>query len=141
MSNLNTRQEKFVDEFMRDFNAKEAAIRCGYSVKSAKRIGYDLRHNPVIADRIDQALTQQRERIQSENPAEAAQQTHGEIVRELRQLAFSNPKRIVYWEDDKLKLRKFEDVTEDEAASIAEIAMTRTGLRVKFRNKEAALGQ
>jgi phage terminase small subunit len=136
---LNPRRANFVEEFLRDQNATYAAIRCGYAASSASRMGHKLRHHPDFAPRIEEALAQRQESIGAD--AGDVQQTREDIVRELRQLAFSNPKRLVYWEGDKLKLRKFEEVSDEEAASISEISMTRTGLRVKFRNKESALAE
>ncbi len=36
---LNHRQQRFVDEFIVDLNCTQAAVRAGYSVKTAKQIG------------------------------------------------------------------------------------------------------
>jgi len=38
-SNLSPKQEKFVNEFLVDLNATQAAVRAGYSKNSARRIG------------------------------------------------------------------------------------------------------
>jgi hypothetical protein len=39
---LTNRQRKFVDEYLIDLNATQAAIRAGYSKKTADRIGPEL---------------------------------------------------------------------------------------------------
>jgi phage terminase small subunit len=36
---LTNKQQAFVNEYLRDFNATQAAIRCGYSAKTARSIG------------------------------------------------------------------------------------------------------
>ena len=39
MAKLTEKQQRFVDEYLIDLNATQAAIRAGYSVKTAKDIG------------------------------------------------------------------------------------------------------
>jgi phage terminase small subunit len=46
---LTARQQRFVDEYLTDFNATAAAKRAGYSAKSAHQRGYELVHNPDVA--------------------------------------------------------------------------------------------
>lgn len=55
---LNNKQRAFVAEYLRDFNATQAAIRVGYSPKSAYSIGQENLKKPVIADAIKQALSE-----------------------------------------------------------------------------------
>jgi len=52
VKNLNPRQEKFVLEYMLDGNGTQAAIRAGYSKRSAEVQAFDLLRNPKIADKI-----------------------------------------------------------------------------------------
>ena len=42
MAELNEKQQRFVEEYMIDLNATQAAIRAGYSVKNAASIGAQL---------------------------------------------------------------------------------------------------
>lgn len=49
---LKAKQEKFCEEYMVDLNATQAAIRAGYSKKTAKQMGTENLSKPVIADRI-----------------------------------------------------------------------------------------
>lgn len=50
MRKLNDRQELFCHEYLRDFNARQAAIRSGYSERSAAVSGSrNLRHPAVVA--------------------------------------------------------------------------------------------
>ena len=46
---LTPRQQRFIDEYMLDFNATAAAKRAGYSSASAHQRGYELIHNPEVA--------------------------------------------------------------------------------------------
>ena len=42
MSNLNPKQQRFVQEYLKDLNGTQAAIRAGYSKKTARQIGQHL---------------------------------------------------------------------------------------------------
>ena len=46
---MNQRQQLFVTEYLKDFNATQAAIRAGYSPKTAGVQGHELLKNPKIA--------------------------------------------------------------------------------------------
>lgn len=49
---LTTKQQRFVEEYMVDFNATQAAIRAGYSKKTADVIGCENLGKPKIAKAI-----------------------------------------------------------------------------------------
>ena len=53
MQGLNARQRKFVREYPKDSNALQAAIRAGYSPKTAKQQGSALLTHPVIRALLD----------------------------------------------------------------------------------------
>lgn len=52
------KQELFCQEWVKDRNATQAAIRAGYSKKTAGAIGNELLRNPKISERIDKARHQ-----------------------------------------------------------------------------------
>ena len=49
---LNTKQMNFCNQYLKDFNATKAAIRAGYSEKSAYSQGHDLLKIPEISENI-----------------------------------------------------------------------------------------
>ncbi|MFH2141380.1 MAG: terminase small subunit [Bacteroidota bacterium] len=53
---IQKRQENFVLEYIKDFNATQAAIRAGYSKKTAKEQGYRLFTNAHILGKINSEL-------------------------------------------------------------------------------------
>lgn len=53
---MNPRQQKFVDEYCVDLNATQAAIRAGYSQKTAYCIGDENLKKPYIRQAIDERL-------------------------------------------------------------------------------------
>lgn len=57
---LTNKQRVFIDEYLRDFNATQAAIRAGYSEKTARAIGHENLTKPDIATEIQQRLDEKR---------------------------------------------------------------------------------
>jgi len=55
---ITAKQELFVREYLIDFNATQAAIRAGYSKKTAGAIGHEALKNPKIQEEIDRAQHQ-----------------------------------------------------------------------------------
>ena len=49
---LTAKQERFVQEYLVDRNATQAAIRAGYSDKTAEVIGYENLRKPQIAEEV-----------------------------------------------------------------------------------------
>ena len=54
MKELTERQEVFCNEFIKDLNAVQAAIRAGYSTQHAKKNAYTLLRQPRISERISE---------------------------------------------------------------------------------------
>lgn len=59
---LTPKQAKFIDEYLIDLNATQAAIRAGYSKKTAKVIGYENLTKPYIAEKIQENRDELKER-------------------------------------------------------------------------------
>lgn len=53
---LTDKQKRFVEEYTIDFNAAQAAARAGYSLDSARFIGYENLTKPYIKEAIDQRV-------------------------------------------------------------------------------------
>ena len=64
---MTERQKRFCEEYLIDLNATQAAIRAGYSPRTAASIGQRLLRNVEIKTHISEQL----ERIHSENTADA----------------------------------------------------------------------
>lgn len=59
---MEPRQERFVEEYLVDLNATQAAIRAGYSEKSARQMGAENLSKPSIQAAIAQAQQERAER-------------------------------------------------------------------------------
>ena len=86
MAKLTAKQQRFVDEYLIDLNATQAAIRAGYSAKTACEQGARLLANVKVQGTI------------AEHMAERSKRTgvnQDRIVRELAKIAFVNLTDIV----------------------------------------------
>lgn len=67
MRELNDKQAAFVREYLVDFNATQAAIRAGYSSKTAGQIGHELLKKPEV----QAALSEGQKRLAEATETEA----------------------------------------------------------------------
>ena len=58
MQELTTKQQRFIEEYVIDFNATKAAINAGYSQKTARSISCELLTKPDIRSAIKHQLAQ-----------------------------------------------------------------------------------
>ena len=63
-SKLRPKQLKFAQEYLKDLNATQAAIRAGYSIKTAPAIGAENLMKPLIQEFLTAALARQSERTE-----------------------------------------------------------------------------
>ena len=59
---LTLKQRRFIEEYLIDFNATQAAIRAGYSEKTAYSVGHENLSKPEIKSEIDRLTTQMTEK-------------------------------------------------------------------------------
>ena len=83
---LTPKQERFVQEYMVDLNALQAAIRAGYSKDTAGVIGHENLKKPYIQAAIARARQEQQQRTQI---------TADSVVKELAQVAFADARDLV----------------------------------------------
>lgn len=63
MAKLTDKQELFAREYLKDLNATQAAIRAGYSEKTARATGSENLSKPDIADRIAELKAERNEEV------------------------------------------------------------------------------
>jgi phage terminase small subunit len=88
---LNAKQQAFVNEYLVDLNATQAAIRAGYSERSAHELGHRLLQKPEVAAAIEQAKQARVERTQI---------TADRVLEELAAVAFSKLSDVASWDED-----------------------------------------
>lgn len=62
MMKLTEKQQRFVEEYLIDLNATQAAIRAGYSVKTADAIGCENLKKPNIQQAVSKAMAERSKR-------------------------------------------------------------------------------
>ncbi|KAB0670284.1 terminase small subunit [Oryzomonas sagensis] len=60
---LTNKQTLFVNEYLVDLNATQAAIRAGYSARTAHVAGYNLLHKPEAAEAVRKGLQERAEKL------------------------------------------------------------------------------
>lgn len=63
MARLTTKQKRFCDEYLIDLNATQAAIRAGYSKKSAQVISAENLTKPIIKEYIAQRMAEKESEL------------------------------------------------------------------------------
>lgn len=131
---LTNKQRAFVAEYLVDLNATQAAIRAGYSERTAYRIGAELLQKTSVAEAIAAGQAKRAQRVEI---------TADRVVAELAKIAFADPRDLMEWGPDGVKLKASADLTEEQAASVAEVSETTTkdggSLRLKKHDKLKAL--
>lgn len=145
MADLNPKQERFAQEYLIDLNATQAAIRAGYSPKTAKQQGARLLTNADIQAAI------QKGRIKAEQRTDI---TLDRVLHEIATIAFADPRKAVKWGpgvyeetlDDGTVARSSgvmlidsDSLDDDVARTLAEVGNTKEGVKIKFHDKLAAL--
>lgn len=125
---LTPKQAAFVAEYLLDLNATQAAIRAGYSPKTAAFIGAENLKKPNI-DAAIQAAQQER--------ARRTEISQDNVLTEIARLAFLDPRRF-YAPDGSLVA--IPDLPDDVAAAVAGMEVSPEGIRkVKLADKLKAL--
>jgi phage terminase small subunit len=63
MARMTAKQKRFCDEYLIDLNATQAAIRAGYSGKTARAIGNENLSKPYIKKYIDERMAEKESKL------------------------------------------------------------------------------
>ena len=111
---LRGKQQRFVDEYLVDRNATQAAIRAGYSVKSANEIG---------AQNLAKLSIKEAIAIGEAELAERTKITQDMVIKELAKIGFSNMLDYINVTEGGDPVTDFSTLTRDQAAAISEITV------------------
>lgn len=131
---LTKKQKLFVEEYLIDLNATQAAIRAGYSPDTAKEIGCENLTKPNIRNAIDKALAERSRRTGI---------NQDRVLMELARIALLNPANVVDFNNATIR----EDATPDDLAAVASVKVKRFPTKegegiereIKFYDKNKAL--
>lgn len=132
VARLTQRQKIFVQEYLVDLNATQAAIRAGYSKKTADRIGPELLGKACVSQAIQKAMAERAQRTQI---------TQDRVVAELARIAFADRGAFARVTDDgsRVTLTDTDRLTDDQRAALAGVKETKYGIEVSTYDKVRAL--
>jgi phage terminase small subunit len=113
---LTPKQEQFVHEYLIDLNATRAAIRAGYSAKTADKQGPRLLTHPKVAAAIQEAR---------EAALKRASLTLDKIVEEASKIGFANMQDYLTIGPDGDPVPDFSRVARNHAAALIEVTIER----------------
>ena len=147
MAKINEKQKRFADEYLIDLNATQAAIRAGYSPKTAYRIGAELLQKTSVQEYLQKRMNDRTKRTEI---------TQDRVLQELAHIAFDDIKNylsyktvktVVGYEDgepifDYKTVVELKDSETIDTRSIAEVSTGPNGI-FKFKQycKDNALVQ
>ena len=109
MAKLNARQQRFVEEYLIDLNATQAAIRAGYKkTEYTDTNANKLLENTRIREAIDKAMAERSKRTGI---------NQDRVIQELARIAFVNPQNVINAEDGSVR----DGATEDDLACIQSV--------------------
>jgi phage terminase small subunit len=134
LKQLPKQRQRFVQEYLVDLNGKQAAIRAGYSEKTAKEQASQL----LTYLNVSQAIEAGHQRL-----AELVKVRQYEIVREFKKIGFADMRDFSKWGPEGVELTDSEALTPEQTACVAEVSeqTTESSRHVKFKlhNKIDAL--
>ncbi|MEG2322806.1 MAG: terminase small subunit [Anaerovoracaceae bacterium] len=127
---LTEKQKRFCDEYLIDLNATQAAIRAGYSEKTAGRIAGQNLKKLEIQSRIQDLKGKRSERTEI---------TQDRVLHELAQIGFAKVTDFVAIEGPFVKIKQTAEMPEEKIGAIAGIKEGANGIDVKLNDKCKAL--
>lgn len=128
MKKLSPKQQRFVAEYMIDSNATQAAIRAGYSKRTA-----DVKGSQLLG-RVRDEVTKRKIKLEAKLEISAEK-----ILREYAKLAFSDMADYAEWEKGHATLKDSKTLTSDQTAAVMEVGSDARGTKIKLHDKKGAL--
>lgn len=152
MAKLTDKQKTFVNEYLVDLNATQAAIRAGYSAKTASRIAIELLNKTHVSNKINERMKDREKRTEitqdfvlKELHAIAA--AKGSDFSRVVEKSFMKPifdkegnkidEEEVFYKSVELEIT--DDLPEEKKKAIAGIKQTKDGIVVSTCDKVKAL--
>ena len=131
---LTPKQKLFVDEYLIDLNATQAAIRAGYSPNNADKIGSELLGKTRVSDAISKAMAERSRRTGI---------NQDRILMELAKIALVNPANVGDFDEATI----LDSALPEDLAAVASVKVKRFPTKegegiereIKFYDKTKAL--
>ena len=134
MAKLTDKQKKFIDEYLVDLNATQAAMRAGYKEKAAYRTGAENLRKPQIQEEIQKRMQERQQRTEV---------TQDMVVKELAAIAFARATDYVEIRSNgvcsTVVIKPTTNLSDQQIRAIAGIKEGANGIEIKLNDKEKAL--
>jgi phage terminase small subunit len=131
---LNPKQQRFVEEYLVDLNATQAAIRTGYSPASARLQGHRMITDDNIQNSIQAAMDARSERIRI---------TADRVLEELALIGFANIADYLDTDENGRLSVNLSEMTREQAAAVKDVRIEARGdgqsIHFRLGDKLAAL--
>ncbi len=125
---LNERQRRFVQEYLKYPVAAQAAVRAGYSARTAEWIGPQLLKKEHVAAAVQVAQDQRAERVGVDADR---------VLAQVACIALADPRRLV---DEKGRFLPLHELPDDIAMAVSSVEVTKDGsLKYRLWDKNSAL--
>ncbi len=130
----NPKREAFCREYLLDLNGTQAAVRAGYSPRTANEQAARLLADVSVAARVAELKAARAERTETDADR---------VIAELKRIAFADRRRLFAWGPDGVRLIPSDQLDPADAAIVTEITETTTegggSIRLKTADKLGAL--
>lgn len=131
MPKLTDKQKRFCEEYLIDLNATQAAIRAGYSQKTAFSIGVENLKKPLVQEYLQKLMDERSQRTEI---------TADRVLQELAAIAFSDRTAIAQIEDGGIvTFTPTDQLDKDAKKTISGIENGKYGTKVTTYDKVKAL--
>jgi phage terminase small subunit len=145
MAKLTPKQKRFIEEYLIDLNGTQAAIRAGYSEKTAMEQGYQLLQKTSVQNAIQNAMIERSKRTEI---------TQDRVLQELAKVGFADIKNFLSFNTDLttvgydnkgnritdyVHVVQLKDSEEIDGAVISEVSLKDGQLKFKLHDKMKAL--
>jgi phage terminase small subunit len=131
MRDLTDKQQRFVEEYLVDLNATQAALRAGYKHPDN---GRQLLTKTHVRTTIQEALDKRAERTRV---------TADKVVKELARLAFTDMRSFVKWGPHGFEFVDSDDLPKDDTAAVTKVKLSPTQfgdrMEIELGHKDSAL--
>lgn len=131
MARLTEKQKRFVAEYLVDLNATQAAIRAGYSERTADRIGPELLGKTCVSAEIQRAIQARQKRTEV---------TQDMVLRELAAIGFAKASDYAQVDNNGVvRITPTEELSDTQRRALSGIKEGKYGIEVSSYDKVKAL--
>jgi phage terminase small subunit len=126
---LTPKQRRFVSEYLVDMNAKQAALRAGYSKRNPGPVAWMLLHKrPAVTEAISKELLAREKRTLISGDR---------VLQQLARIAFADVRELAQAGEEGVDVTSLKSLSDDLAAAIVELSVNGKMVRLKLSRIEA----